>query len=64
MKTPLLNSWLSLMLENSGAAVILTEERVAAKESRPILESDKLVEYCHSRGIVAERLFGLKEIVL
>jgi L-ascorbate metabolism protein UlaG (beta-lactamase superfamily) len=32
-------------------------------ESRPIIESNKLVEECLSRGIVAERLFGEKEIL-
>ena len=31
-------------------------------ESRPIIESNKLVEYCHSKGITAERLFGEKEL--
>lgn len=31
--------------------------------SRPIVESNKLVEYCRSKGIVSERLFGCKEIV-
>jgi L-ascorbate metabolism protein UlaG (beta-lactamase superfamily) len=33
-------------------------------ESRPILESNRLLEYCIDRGIVAERLFGEKEILL
>jgi hypothetical protein len=33
-------------------------------ESRPIVESDKLVEACSGRGLVAERLFGQKEILL
>jgi hypothetical protein len=33
-------------------------------ESRPIIESDKLVETCRRRGIAAERLFGRKEIFL
>ncbi len=32
--------------------------------SKPIVESNKLVEYCRSQGIVAERLFGEKEILL
>lgn len=32
--------------------------------SRPILESNKLVETCRAQGIVAERLFGCKEITL
>jgi L-ascorbate metabolism protein UlaG (beta-lactamase superfamily) len=30
--------------------------------SRPIVESDKLVEECRRRGITAERLYGYKEI--
>lgn len=34
------------------------------EESRPIVESNKLVEECLNRGIVAERLFGQKEIIL
>lgn len=33
-------------------------------ESRPIVESNKLVADCLSRGITAERLFGQKEITL
>ena len=33
-------------------------------ESRPIKESNKLVEACRSRGITSERLFGHKEIFL
>ena len=33
-------------------------------ESRPIVESDKLVEECRRRGIPSERLFGSKEIHL
>lgn len=33
-------------------------------ESRPIVESNKLIKACHERGIVAERLFGEKEILL
>jgi L-ascorbate metabolism protein UlaG (beta-lactamase superfamily) len=33
-------------------------------ESRPIVESNKLVEDCISRGIVSERLYGAKEIHL
>jgi L-ascorbate metabolism protein UlaG (beta-lactamase superfamily) len=32
--------------------------------SRPIVESNKLVEECGKRGIVSERLYGLKEILL
>lgn len=33
-------------------------------QSRPIIESDRLVEECRARGIAAERLFGEKEILL
>lgn len=33
-------------------------------ESKPIVESNKLVKECQERGIVAERLFGEKEILL
>jgi L-ascorbate metabolism protein UlaG (beta-lactamase superfamily) len=33
-------------------------------ESRPIVESDKLVEECLRRGLTSERLFGHKEIFL
>lgn len=33
-------------------------------ESRPITESNKLVEECRARGIHAERLFGEREILL
>jgi L-ascorbate metabolism protein UlaG (beta-lactamase superfamily) len=33
-------------------------------ESRPIIESNKLVEGCRSRGIISERLYGHKEIFL
>jgi hypothetical protein len=33
-------------------------------ESRPIVESNKLVKSCLDRGINAERLFGEKEILL
>ncbi len=33
------------------------------KESTPIVESDKLVDYYRSIGIIAERLFGEKEIL-
>jgi hypothetical protein len=32
--------------------------------SKPIVESNRLIEDCHSRGIIAERLFGEKEILL
>jgi hypothetical protein len=33
-------------------------------ESCPIVESNKLIQACHNRGIIAERLFGEKEILL
>jgi L-ascorbate metabolism protein UlaG (beta-lactamase superfamily) len=33
-------------------------------ESRPITESNRLVEECRNRGICSERLFGEKEILL
>jgi L-ascorbate metabolism protein UlaG (beta-lactamase superfamily) len=33
-------------------------------ESRPIVESTRLIDDCLSRGIVAERLFGEKEILI
>jgi L-ascorbate metabolism protein UlaG (beta-lactamase superfamily) len=33
-------------------------------ESRPIVESDRLVMECQRRGITAERLFGEKEILI
>ena len=32
-------------------------------ESIPIVESNRLVEECLSRGLIAERLFGEKEIL-
>lgn len=32
-------------------------------ESNPIIQSNKLIEECSSRGIIAERLFGEKEIL-
>jgi L-ascorbate metabolism protein UlaG (beta-lactamase superfamily) len=34
------------------------------EESRPIVESNKLVASCLNRGLISERLFGWKEIVL
>jgi len=34
------------------------------EESRPIVESNRLIEECRRRGITAERLFGEKEILL
>lgn len=33
-------------------------------QSRPITESNRLIEACQSRGVCAERLFGEKEILL
>lgn len=33
-------------------------------ESRPIVESNRLIQACHERGIIAERLFGEKEILI
>ncbi len=33
-------------------------------QSRPIVESNKLLEHCRTRGVTAERLFGEKEILL
>lgn len=33
-------------------------------ESRPIIESNRLIQDCQSRGIIAERLFGEKEILM
>jgi hypothetical protein len=32
-------------------------------ESNPIVQSDKLVKICRNRGMVAERLFGEKELL-
>jgi len=34
------------------------------EQSRPIIESNRLVQACEERGIIAERLFGEKEILL
>ncbi|HLX09294.1 MAG TPA: MBL fold metallo-hydrolase [Thermoanaerobaculia bacterium] len=34
------------------------------EQSRPIVESDRLLQQCAARGIVAERLFGEKEILV
>jgi len=33
-------------------------------ESRPIVESNRLIKTCKERGITAERLFGEREILL
>ena len=32
-------------------------------ESHPIVQSNKLIEYCNDKGVIAERLFGEKEIL-
>ncbi len=34
------------------------------QESHPIVQSNRLIQACHERGITAERLFGEKEIFL
>lgn len=34
------------------------------EQSRPMIESNRLIEACKERGIIAERLFGEKEILL
>jgi L-ascorbate metabolism protein UlaG (beta-lactamase superfamily) len=34
------------------------------EESRPIIESNRLIEACQARGVAAERLFGEKEIMI
>jgi len=34
------------------------------EQSRPIVESNRLIAECHARGLTAERLFGEKEILL
>lgn len=33
-------------------------------ESRPIVESNRLIDVCREKGITAERLFGEKEILI
>jgi L-ascorbate metabolism protein UlaG (beta-lactamase superfamily) len=33
-------------------------------ESRPIVDSDRLIEACRKKGLIAERLFGEKEILI
>jgi hypothetical protein len=33
-------------------------------QSKPIVESNRLVEACRKRGIISERLFGRKEMIL
>jgi L-ascorbate metabolism protein UlaG (beta-lactamase superfamily) len=35
-----------------------------SEQSKPIVESNRLVAYCHAHGITAERLFGEREILL
>jgi L-ascorbate metabolism protein UlaG (beta-lactamase superfamily) len=45
--------WLSFMMSVASA-----------EDSLPSIESNKLVEDCHYRGIYAERLFGHKEILM
>ena len=32
-------------------------------ESRPIIQSNMLTEYCKEKGMVAERLYGEKELL-
>lgn len=34
------------------------------EESKPIVHSNQLIKYCQERGIIAERLFGEKEILI
>lgn len=34
------------------------------EQSNPIVQSNRLIETCHTRGITAERLFGEREILL
>lgn len=34
------------------------------EQSKPIVESNRLLDACRARGIVAERLFGEKEVAL
>jgi L-ascorbate metabolism protein UlaG (beta-lactamase superfamily) len=34
------------------------------EQSRPIVESNRLIEACRARGIIGERLFGEKEILM
>jgi hypothetical protein len=33
-------------------------------ESHPIVQSDQLLDSCRAKGMIAERLFGEKEILL
>jgi hypothetical protein len=33
-------------------------------ESRPMVESNRLIQACQERGVIAERLFGEKEILI
>jgi len=34
------------------------------EQSRPIVESNRLIQECFSQGLSAERLFGEKEILI
>jgi hypothetical protein len=34
------------------------------EKSNPIIQSNRLIETCQARGVIAERLFGEKEILL
>ena len=34
------------------------------EESKPIIESNALIQQCRERGVIAERLFGEKEILI
>jgi L-ascorbate metabolism protein UlaG (beta-lactamase superfamily) len=34
------------------------------EQSKPIIESNRLLDYCRGRGITAERLYGKKELLL
>ena len=34
------------------------------EQSRPIVESNRLIDYCTKRGVICERLFGEKEILV
>ena len=33
------------------------------ESANPIIASNKLIEYCNSKGITAERLYGEKELL-
>jgi hypothetical protein len=34
------------------------------EKSKPIVDSNRLIEACRERGIVAERPYGMKEMIL